>query len=333
VRVRSVLSRALLGVLVLLAASSSFGAAAAIPPASGAAPAATSVRLLVEPGTTLENYTPTTFRATVLPSTAQGTVAFRQNGEVVARSAVVGGQAVYERNRHPVGRLRIVAEFEPAAGSDFLPAQSAPLDLVVNAVARLSVERGDGSPVAVGGEVPAGAALRFVVEGFPADTRVSFSLGATMLPEDVLTDVDGVGRALVTVPESFPERTYLIVAAGGQRSAVHKVAVLARPTPAPSTTPPSTVSVTIPGPSPSGTTRPTAGPTPSPGPTDPTDLPTTGGDGGEPGGSGGTLPQTGGDPGLYVGASLTFLVIGAGLTAAGRPRPAAAHLAPRPRRS
>jgi hypothetical protein len=304
------------------------GLAAAGPASAGTtSPAATAVRLVVEPGQVLEPHTPTTFRATVTPSAAQGTVAFRQAGAVVGTAVLVGGQAVLERNHNPAGSARMVAEFVPVPDGRYLTAVSPPVDLVVADIPRIVLTRPDGSIVSYGGAVPAGSLVRIQVSGFPAGARIGLLLGAQSLPTEVVADPDGAGRADVVVPSDAPARAYLVVAAGGLRSAVHKVTVLAASSPSPTTTPASSVSVTIPAP---GST-PSPTPTPSPSSTSDGDgggqIPSTGG---ERPSSAGELPRTGGDPlaGLLVAGLL--LVAGVGLTALGSagPRPAADLISP-----
>jgi LPXTG-motif cell wall-anchored protein len=185
------------------------------------------------------------------------------------------------------------------------------------------------------------------VQGFPPRTPVRFTLGAASLGGTVTTDSRGAATLSTRLP-ALDAREYVVVAYGGQRTAVATllvdgVAPGTTPTPTfcPATTPPVTESATpTPTPTPtSSSPRPTSSsPRPtssSPRPTEtdkgkPTKSPTRSAtdddDDDDDRGGPGNLPSTGAAVvGLLVLAGVA-VAFGTGLITIGRRRPTGRHV-------
>lgn len=291
-----------------------------------------------------------TFRAVVTPAGAAGSVAFTIDERPLATVAVSGGAAATSVRMAKAGQYLVRAAFTPAAGaSGFSRASSANSVLVVGTVARLTIQDSTGRPIPVGTAVPGGTSVRLVANGFAARTTVTFTIGAASLPGSATTDARGSATFATRIP-GLDQREYLVVAYGGQASAVaallvEGVAPGATPTPTfcPVSSPPVTESPTPTTTSPKPTTtspKPTSG---SPRPTKTTKRPTESAkptstrsssstrdddDNEGPGdlpGTGGNLPGTGvAVVSLLLLAGMAF-ALGTGLISVGRGRPSGRH--------
>lgn len=326
----------------LVALLATIGLLLVVPPASQAAET-TRVTVSVTTSQPAAVGSSVTIRATVTPSTAAGQVAVTLDERPLATVPLSRGIASTTVRVQKAGQYLVRAAFTPTRGSTgATAASSSNMILVVGSVARLSVRDSAGRPIPAGAAVPSGARIRLVVAGFPARSRLTFTLGAATLPGSLTTDARGAGVLQGRVP-GLAKGEYLVVAYGGQSTAVAPVVVDgvvpgATPTPTfcPATTPPPTESAS---PSPTKSTpKPT---TSSPRPTKSTRPPTDEGkpttsrsqsssrdddDDDDDGPGGGDLPRTGAAiASLLVLAGLAF-AFGTGLISIGRRRPAGRHV-------
>lgn len=312
-------TRVAASVAVLLAL---VGLALLVPPAARAADA-TRLALTITTSQPASVGSAVTFRATVTPASAAGSVAFTIDERPLATVAVTGGVATTTIRIQKAGQYLVRAAFTPVSGSTTAQAASSSnVVLVVGSVARVSVQDTAGRAIPGGTAVPAGSPIRLAVAGFPARTAVTFTIGAASLPGSVTTDARGAGVLQTRIP-GLEKGEFLVVAYGGRSTAVSAVVVKgvvpgATPTPTfcPATSPPPTEPAS---PSPTRTTpKPTSS---SPRPTKTTRPPTDGGSptssrpqsssrGGDDGDDDG-LPATGGGlPGTGA-AVLSLLVLAA----------------------
>lgn len=300
-------------------------ASMAMPLLAGAPAAAaeiTTVVLSVEPGTELQTYTPATYRAVVTPSAAAGTVTFTADGISIGTAPVVGGQAVIETTDRPAGTVVLAVSFSPQPGSGYAAAVSNNVTVAVSAVPRVWLATIGGALVPPGSQLRAGQSVRIVLDGFPANTLVSFTVGTTPLPVAVVTGATGGAMVPIEVPDSLRSSVYLLAASGGKRSAAFVFYVYNPPAPTPASTSPGTAVAPVTATPPSPVVVASSGGVAV--------AVTSNGTVGVRRGlrsatSGASLPITGGNPvELVLTAALAFGV-GSTLLVAGRRRPAGRH--------
>ena len=312
------------------------GAAVATSPSSHAADP-TTVAVAIVTTTPVAVGSTVTVRATVRPVGATGQVTFTVDERSVATVPLAAGTATASFAVAAAGQFLVRASFTPAAGAEgFTAARSSNTTLVVGTGARLVVQNSAGAPIPAGTAVAGGSTVKLNVQGFPARTSLRFTIGAATLAGSVSTDARGAATLTTRLP-GLDAREYVVVAYGGQRTAIATVLVDGV---APGATPTPTFCPA----SPTGTPTPTSSsPRPSSSSPRPTSSspratktekatstrsqsPTRTGDDDEDGGGPGDLPRTG-------AAVLTLLVIGGvavafgtGLISIGRRRPAGRHV-------
>ena len=281
-----------------------------------------------------------TVRATVRPAGATGQVTFTVDERAVATVAIASGTATASFQVAAAGQFLVRASYTPEAGAaGFTAARSSNTTLVVGTGASMVVQNSAGAPIPAGASVTGGSTVKLAVQGFPARTSLRFTIGAASLAGSVSTDSRGAATLTTRLP-GLDAREYVVVAYGGQRTAIATVLIDgvapgATPTPtfcpaSPTGTPTPTSSSPRPT---SSSPRPTSS-SPRPSKTEkatstrsqsPTRTDDDSEDGGGRGGPG-DLPRTG-------AAVLTLLVIGGvavafgtGLISFGRRRPVGRHV-------
>ena len=306
------------------------GAAVATSPSSHAADP-TTVAVAIVTTTPVAVGSTVTVRATVRPVGATGQVTFTVDERSVATVPLAAGTATASFAVAAAGQFLVRASFTPAAGAEgFTAARSSNTTLVVGTGARLVVQNSAGAPIPAGTAVAGGSTVKLNVQGFPARTSLRFTIGAATLAGSVSTDARGAATLTTRLP-GLDAREYVVVAYGGQRTAIATVLVDGV---APGATPTPTFCPA----SPTGTPTPTSS---SPRPTSSSPRPTktdkatstrsqsatrTDDDDDDGRGGPGDLPRTG-------AAVLTLLVLGGvavafgtGLISIGRRRPAGRHV-------
>ncbi len=135
-------------------------------------------------------FAPATFTATVSPVTA-GTVTFSEGATVLGSDSVNGsGVATFSSTSLSVGTHSVTASFAPAAGSGALPADSAPVNHVVDAFTGVSLTEN----VVV--SVPAGGLVMVLDDG--ADGNVDLGTAQINAGGDLLTASGQMDRVKVT---------------------------------------------------------------------------------------------------------------------------------------
>ena len=104
-----------------------------------------------------------------------------------------------------------------------------------------------GVLVPPGSEVTAGSSVVIAVSGFPAEVRVSLTLGTWPVPQSFVTSASGSGSVDTVVPATLASSVYVLAASGGNQSAAFVFYVYnppkVGPTPTPTPTPSSVVVV------------------------------------------------------------------------------------------
>jgi hypothetical protein len=236
---------------------------------------AVSVTVNAETTTTALAVTPTgpvtegdsvTLTATVVPSTAGGTVSFSDGTTVKGSGTVAAGKATLTTTTLPVGDRSLTATFVPTSSAAFSGSTSAAVTVSVKAKPTITGCTVNGVPVASGSTLKPGDTVTISGSGFQPSESVGVVLrSAPITLTSITADATGNVTATVTLPPTLAAGPHSLTLAGSLSSAVFSFNIAAAATsPVPSATPTASGTGTGAG-SGGGTALPTTGASLAPG--------------------------------------------------------------------
>jgi LPXTG-motif cell wall-anchored protein len=176
-----------------------------------------------------------TLTATVTPSTAGGSVTFKDGTTTLGTAAVSGGKATFKTTTLPIGTASLTAAFAPATAADYNASTSAPSTLDVVAPPVIGGVSSGGKSLTSGATLTPGQSVTVTASGFQPDDSVEVDVhSATAKLATVHADASGKVTATVTLPASLAAGPHTLTLTGSVGSVSFAFTVSA-PTVAPPT--------------------------------------------------------------------------------------------------
>jgi len=195
---------------------------------------ATTTTLAVAPAGPVTVGNTVTLTATLIPSSAAGTVRFLDGTTQLGTSAVSAGKATLKTTKLVAGDHSLTAQFVPTNTTLFGGSVSSAVTLTVKKAPVITSCTSDGNSVPQGGELKPGAVVTLNAAGFQPDEKVTVIVQSTPVTLGTATaSVTGAVTATVTLPSSLAAGSHTLTLKGSLASAVFSFSIAAAVTPSP----------------------------------------------------------------------------------------------------